>query len=471
MLQATSKYKVSIGTSSIVLFVFIAIFSLFLNNGMYIGICLVTIMLILSLLWRYNRPGIFVFAFFMQWLQVITYVVWMNARGKGMDAFSSSASNALLVSCIGLLLMAVIISSVINKLNIPTTAYLKEQAEKINIKKLLGVYIISTAFLTSIRFLFGNAGGADQLLVVISSLKWVFFMAYGFTVWIRKKNILIFVVIIAYEFASSLTSYFSSFKDVLLFTIIIALTFAVKIKTRQIIYGLAVSIILTVLLLTWTAIKSDYRKFVSKGQRAQVVSVERSEAIGKMQSEVKDLTWKDYGFATNMILYRIQYLHNLSLSMERVPYLIPYQNGAVWGQNISFVITPRILFPEKGIYNASVKARTYTGLKYAGLKEGSSFSLGYFADCYVDFGYIGMFFPIALIGLFVAFIYRVFYKMEHLNILMRFAIINTCLFSFTSFEADGLFLFGRLLTTLLIYWVLSLTLFPLLQKWLYKKDG
>ncbi|MBO9571124.1 MAG: hypothetical protein J7497_02795 [Chitinophagaceae bacterium] len=405
----------------------------------------------------------------MQWLQVVTYVFWMNSRGKTMEAFSSSAPSALVVSCFGLLLMAIIIGLLINKLTIPSLDYLRQQAEKINARKLLIVYILSTVFLTSIRFLFGNAGGADQFLVVISSLKWVFFMAYGFIVWLRKKNVLIFILIIGYEFAISLTSYFSSFKEVLLYAIIVALTFVTKVKTRQVIYGLLVAGVLGVLLLTWTAIKSDYRKFVNKGVQAQVVTVERSEAIGKMQSEVKELTWKHYEFASNMVLYRIQYLYNLSLAMERVPYLIPYQNGAVWEENISFVITPRALFPQKGIYNASAKARTFTGLNYSGIKEGSSFSLGYFADCYVDFGYIGMFLPIGLIGLFVGLIYRVFYKMENLNILLRFATINICLYNFTSFEADGLFLFGRLLTTFIIYWVLARTLFPWMQKWLYKK--
>lgn len=468
MMNPAINYKVSFSGANIWTILAICFLSALATNGLFIFTCLATLLLILSLIWRYNRPGILVFAFILQWLQVITYIFWLNSRGQSMLASNSAA--ALLVSCIGLFLMAVIIHFMIKNLEIPSLAKLREQAEKINPRKLLLVYVLTTAFLTSIRFMFGNAGGADQFLVVISSLKWVFFMAYGFIVWLRKKNVLIFIIIIGYEFASSLTSYFSNFKEVLLFVIIIALTFVTKIKTRQIIFGVIAVILLGGLLLTWTAIKSDYRNYVNKGKREQVVSVKKSEAMGKIQSEVQDLTWNNYKFASNMILYRIQYLHNLNLSMERVPYLMPYQNGAVWWKNISFVITPRIFFPNKGIYNASEKARLYTGLNYAGLNEGSSFSLGYFADSYVDFGYIGMFFPIALIGLLVGWIYRVFFKMSRLNLLFRYSIINICLYSFVSFEADGLFLFGRLLTNFLVYWLLARTMFPLLQTWLYKND-
>ena len=197
------------------------------------------------------------------------------------------------------------------------------------------------------------------------------------------------------------------------------------------------------------------------------MAVERSEAFNKIQAEVEELSYKNYRQALFMSLYRVQYIYNLALSMDRVPVLVPYQDGAVWWENISFVITPRIFFPDKDVFNASEKARKFTGIQFAGLKEGSSFSLGYFADCFVDFGYIGMFVPIALIGLFVGFIYRLFYKMYHLNMLLRFSIINVVLYNFISFEADGLFLFGRMLNTLLVYWILCKFVFPALQRWLY----
>jgi hypothetical protein len=444
--------------------------SLFINNGIYAFSCLTCFVLMLVHLWRYNQPGILVFAFIMQWVQVMAYVLWMNILGYDINRYSDNAGNAVVLSCIGLWIMSIVISLMTNKLPKPDIEQLKLQAMQINERKILLLYIITTLFLSSIGFVFGIASGVAQFLLTISSLKWVFFMMYGYLVIIKKKNKWLFYLIIGYEFASSLYSFFSSFKEVIFFSLIIALTFIASIKLKQILYGLLAVFSLLVIMLTWTAIKGGYREFLNKGTRQQVITVERSQAINKMSDQINNLSWRKYEQAIFVALYRIQYIYNFALSMDRVPSKIPYQNGEVWADNIGFVITPRFLFPDKKIYNASEKANKFTGKNYAGLKEGSSFSLGYFADSYVDFGPIGMFIPLLFIAIFVGFIYRVFYKMYSLNALLRFAIINVCLYNFISFEADGLFLFGRLLTTFLVYLVLAKTVLPSLQKWMYKND-
>jgi hypothetical protein len=107
-------------------------------------------------------------------------------------------------------------------------------------------------------------------------------------------------------------------------------------------------------------------------------------------------------------------------------------------------------------------------MHYAGLKMGSSFSLGYFADSYIDFGFIGMFIPLALIGLYVLAIYRTFYKFKGLNLLFRYAVVNLVVYEYSDFESDGLFLFGRLTLFFLVFWLLCKFAFPALQRWLYK---
>jgi hypothetical protein len=446
----------------------LSLLSLFFNNGIYLFICFATLLLLANLTWRYGKPGGLFFAFFMQWLQVTAYVFWMNSAGWDINKFSSSADTAIIISCSGLLLMGIIIHLMTNQLSVHKED-IQKHASQFNEKRVLILYIISTLFLSSIGYILGMASGITQILINISSLKWMFFMLYGFIIFAQKRSKLIFIIIILFEFTSSLYSYFSNFKEVLLYSLILTITFIDKINLKRFMLGILTILVLGVLLLTWNAIKGEYRSFLSKGERKQVVTVERSEAFGKMKDQVNNLSLKKYQLAINMSLYRLQYIYNLSLTMDRVPSIIPYQNGKIWGDNISFAIAPRFLFPDKGIYNASQKASKFTGKRYAGLNEGSSFSLGYFADCYVDFGYIGMFLPLIVIALFVSFIYRVFYKMQSLNLLLRFAIINVCLYNFISFESDGLFVFGRLLTTFLVYLAMAKTIFPSLQKWLYKK--
>jgi hypothetical protein len=404
----------------------------------------------------------------MQWIQVVTFVIWFEVWGRDIDVYYPGGGLAITLSCCGLLVMAIAVHACIRKLYIPDKAFLKQEIEKLDRRRLLLAYIFSTLFLTSIGFIAGLTSGAAQILITISTFKWVFFLLFGFSIWTGdRKYKIIFLVILMYEFVASLNSYFSSFKEVFLFSTILALTFVRSIKLKQILYSLLIILFFAVLILTWNAVKSDYRSFLSKGQRAQVVAVERGAALNKIQDQVQNLNWARYQMSIYMTLYRVQYLQHFAMVVERVPKLTPYQNGAVWWENISFVITPRFLFPEKAIYNPTEKTNKFTGKRYAGLKEGSAFSLGYFVDGYVDFGPIGMFIPLIFMGLFVAFIYRTFYKMTSLNYFLRLSMINVCLYSFIFFESDGLFLFGRLLTSFLVFLILSKTIFPRIQKWLY----
>jgi hypothetical protein len=392
----------------------------------------------------------------------------MNVYGFPMNFFTPHAVDACVFSCIGQLVMAMFIERRVRGLALPSKEELRAAAGRINGKKILLLYIGSTFFLDSIGFALGQFSGFSQILGTLVYVKWIFFLIYGYQAWINNKNKLIFLIMVIFEFSTSLYSYFSTFKDVILMTLMILVTFPRKITYKQFIYGLVAGILLAILLITWTAIKSDYREYLNSGSRKQQINVSRGKAYNKLSEQIRQLNWEKYQLALNRSLYRLQYIYHLAKAMDRVPEVIPHEYGAVWWGNVKFVLTPRLLFPNKPIYEATKKTNKYTGIGYTGYLKGSSFSLGYFADSYVDFGYLGMFIPLALLGLFVAFIYRTLYRMRKVNILFRFAIINVVLYEFTAFEADGLFFFGRLLLMFLVFWMLSKYLVPSLQRWLYK---
>ncbi len=440
----------------------------FLINGVYLLCCWVSLFIILFVLYRNNRPGIIIFAFLTQWLQVVAYVIWMSIMGWDINHLSKHADIAIVESSIGLVIMSVIVALGIKSLPVPTLREFYEQAKLINEKKIFLLYLGSTLFLGSLGFVFGANSGFTQILLTFASLKWVFFLIYGYVSWINKKNRIILGLMILFEFTTSLYSYFSSFKEVMLFTIIMALTFIRNVNIRQVINGMLVVSVVGFFLLTWTSVKGDYRAFLNKGKRQQVIEVSRSEAFSKLVDEVSNLTWEDYQLSINLFLYRVQYIFHLAKTMDRVPAILPYEYGSVWWENVSYVLMPRLFFPDKPIFQATVKTNKYTGFNYSGLKQGSSFSLGYFADSFVDFGYVGMFVPLSLIALFVVFIYRSLYKFNKINILTRYALINVALYDFNTFEADGLFLFGRLVLLFLVTWFLCKAVFPRLQIWLYK---
>jgi hypothetical protein len=442
--------------------------TIFMANGLYLMCSIATLYALLLILWRSNRPGILVFAFLMQWTQVAAFVVWMDVLGHDINHLSPHGGIAVVMSCLGLVVMAAVLAQMIAKLPIPNREQFYQQARLINEKKILILYLASTLFLGGIGLVVSAGGGLAQIVMTFASLKWIFFLVYAYVAWINKKNRLILLAMILFEFSTALYSYFSSFKEVILFTVILALTFIEKISFKQVIYSLLVIVFLGFLLITWTAIKNDYRAYLNQGTRQQSIEVSRSEAFNKIGEKISNLSWKNYQMSMNLFLYRVQYIYHLSRTMDRVPDILPHEFGGLWWDNISFVLEPRLFFPDKPRYEATQKTTKYTGLHYAGFKQGSSFSLGYFADSYIDFGYFGMLIPLTLIALFVGFIYRRFYHLKKVNILFRYALINIVLYEFISFESDGLFLFGRLLLMFLVFYILGLTVLPVLQRWLYK---
>jgi hypothetical protein len=468
--MADTSQRISISYPIIIVIVGSLLCAAFANNSIYLICCLVTCFLIVYLLWRNSRPGILVFAMLMQLSQVIAYVFWMNTLGFTIESVAKHGGIAVVVSCLGLLFMALTISLGLKSLAMPSIEQLNQQARLFNEKKILTLYIFSTLFMGSIGVALGGNPGFAQILMAMSSFKWIFFMVYGYVAWINKKNRLILGAIIIFEFTTSLYSYFSSFKEVIFYTIILSLTFIRTISIKQLITGIVIGGLLFFLLLTWTAIKGDYRKFLNGGTKQQVIEVSRSEAFSKIGQKVSSLKWEDYQNVLSLFLYRAQYILHLAKTMDRVPDLLPHEYGQVWLDNITFVLEPRLFFPDKPIYEATVKTKKYTGIRYAGFKDGASFSLGYFADSYIDFGYVGMLLPLIMVALFVVIIFRVLYGFRKLNILLRYAVINVALIQFTSFEADGLFLFGQLLLMFLVFWFLSRFVLPRLQVWLYKTN-
>ncbi|PWT74358.1 MAG: hypothetical protein C5B59_11400 [Bacteroidetes bacterium] len=443
--------------------------TLFLQNGIYFFVCLVTILFIVHQSWRYGKPGIIVFAFLYQWIQVIAYAIWMSVNGFDINHLSNSAGIAILESCGGLLIMSSVMNWRISKIPRITLAHLRSEANKWDHKKILIYYAASSIFFNSVGMALSNDSGFAQVLVTFVAFKWVFFIMYGCLVFVGKGNKFIFIGIILFEFASGLYSYFSSFKEVLLYAIILSVSFIPKVSLKQLIRTLLIGASLLMILLTWTVIKGKYREFLNQGTRKQVVSVSQSDALSEMQYQISNLDWQQYQDAINVFLYRTQYIYHLAKTMDRVPSVLPNEYGGMWLSNVLYVITPRMFNPDKPIYQATLKTNKYTGLRYAGFKQGASFSLCYFADSYVDFGHVLMYLPLILIALFVTFIYFSLFKMK-LNLIFRIAIIDVVLYNFIAFEADGTFLFGRLLTSFLTFWFFGRFVAPLLQRFAYKQS-
>ena len=77
---------------------------------------------------------------------------------------------------------------------------------------------------------------------------------------------------------------------------------------------------------------------------------------------------------------------------------IPYENGQLLKDNLTFALVPRILNANKGVKDDKVKVEKYTNFNF-GLNSISSFSLGHYCEAYIDWGPIGMMIHLLIYGL------------------------------------------------------------------------
>jgi len=456
------KIKIDPGVK---IFLFIILISqLFFLNGIYLFLAMACFYGGIYYLQQPYKSSVFTIIFFYHFLQIIAGVWQATYLGKDIDYRTNSMGLATIVSLIGIIIMFSPIVHYQNKIPGISLAILKNHANRISINKSFYAYLIAffiSGLINPIRFLLP---GYTQFIISIVNLKWFFFLLFGFQCILKNKRKKQFYLFIGIEFVLGFYSFFSDFKTVLFFVLVL---YIMMIKTltmkKFIIAGVAIVFAFSFATI-WTTIKVDYRQFLNQGSSTQNVEVSQNDALTKLYEISNSQASKVTSTATEKFLDRLQGTYHLAKTMDRVPSVIPYQNGSNWGQTLAFVFTPRLFNPDKAELNTSEKASKYTGIRYAGLDRGTSFSLGYFADCYIDFGIVGMMVALLLIGLLFGFTYYYFLRNASSNFIFNYSVVCTLFMKYFAIEMDSVFFIGSLFTDLIIYFLLTHSFFP----WIYR---
>ena len=439
---------------------------LFFINGFYLFFGAICSILVLTNLQQPYKPSIFTVIFIYHFIQVAAGVWLSNFLGEDLNYRSDSTKAATIAGYAGIILMFAPIIYYQNKIPAVTRATLLRHANKMSIDKTFKAYVIAffaMNALSAAAFLFS---GLTQIIFSLANVKWFFFLLFGFQAILKNRKRKEFYFFCAFEFLTGFYSYFSEFKTVIFFIGFLYLSLLVSVTLRQLVVTTIIAISLFFGGAFYQSIKGEYRQFLNQGAKSQTVSVSQSDAFNKL-IEISDRKGTDnFDDAIISLLDRFQYTYHLAKTMDRVPTVIPYQYGANWGTTIGFVLTPRILNPDKPKYEASVKASKYTGIQYSGARSGVSVSLGYFADGYIDYGYIGMFIVLLTLGFIYGGSYFYFVKKSSDNYIFNFAVVGAIYMEFFAFEMDSTFLLGRLFSDLLTFYMLKLFFFPWLMNYL-----
>lgn len=274
-------------------------------------------------------------------------------------------------------------------------------------QRVVWVFIGSSVAIFLLKGFIFFVNGLDQLVYMVIDMKIGFIFLLMYFTFTKRISLVVVVSLLTFEVILSFFSFFASFKDILFTVLIVLATPRIKLTARNLVIFPLLIVCTFLLLLKWQAVKSEYRVFLNKGSKvSQNVEVTQSEALDKLQelAEKKTDVTEDKSLIYESI-DRVSYIEFFSESMIKVPLFIPYEEGKLWGANIAHVLLPRFFFPNKGYIDDSQMVNKYCIRKVATAKSGVSFSLGFMAESYIDFGPVLMFAIVFLVGCLLGFIY------------------------------------------------------------------
>jgi hypothetical protein len=314
-----------------------------------------------------------------------------------------------------------------------------------------------------------------QLLLAINYLKWVLLtLLIVQTLVVETNRNLVFVLVIV-EVLLSFSGFWAAFKDYFIVALGGYLIFSPRLSLKKYLFLFIVLVFSLMISVIWTFSKGEYRRYLTGGERSQIIVKQDQIANIYKFSEIvqKDFSPKNFkqSFSEGLesLIYRVSYIEFLAMTMNQVPVFLPYENGRLLQNAVEHIFKPRILFPDKKpIYDSELTSK-YTGRKFAGAEEGTSFSLGTVAESYVDFGPIYMFIPIFVFGLWVGWMYK-YFIVNGYNIIWGLC-YSAPIFQFAwSFPVPTSKFLGWSITYFVTFWFINKFLIKYLDQWLLKPE-
>lgn len=412
--------------------------------------------ILFSLLWRSGEIPVLLFAVSFQSLSIITPIINANLLGMSLEQQFGGTELALsfYFSAISIVVLAIAIKIGAGKILNTNLSKINVNSSQLKPSLLAIAYLFFFIFsLVLIPLGFANPT-ITQIILPISSLKWfiVFLIAWTGS---RQNNFkpLMYTVLVI-ELILGFTGFFSGFKTIFFLLIIVSSSNIRRLKDILKPTYLLLFVAVFILTIYWQSIKSDYRSYVNLGNNTQTVEVSLSDRIDFHLNNIKDFNLEDFNSGLDSGLRRLGYLEFFSYSIRQVPSNIPYQNGRLWAEAIYHILTPRFLFPDKPSINDSDRTNEFTGIQVAGVEQGTSISIGYMGESYIDFGFPLMIFPIFILGYYYGRSYRMLTNMSNYPLLGLAASTILILNIGIAVETSNLKIVGGSVSTLIIYFLM-----------------
>lgn len=219
--------------------------------------------------------------------------------------------------------------------------------------------------------------------------------------------------VLGIEILSGMTGLLGDFRGVFVFLGTAALAAQIRWTPRTTGYALLTISGLVALALFWTSVKAEYREMATGGGETQALQTKLSERVEYMLGRAAGVADIDWGLASKALLERLAYVDITGLVINVDLATAEQQTMRQWNDAFSHVFQPRFLFPDKqALSDTEVFIRLTKADLLENMRGGTSISVGYMAENYVDFGFPGMLGGVFAVGLLVALVVRFFFSFD-----------------------------------------------------------
>lgn len=322
-------------------------------------------------------------------------------------------------------------------------------------------YFVSLGIAEFGSYIVSNIPQLQQPMVVLHLAKFVFVYLVAAAAFTEGRGYSWLVVILAVEVVSGLTGFFGTFKEAFFLVLIAMAAVGRRPSLRMWAFGMAAAALVLFLSVLWTAIKPEYRRWVSGYSGEQIVVRTFQERLSWMADHMIERDF-DYWKSFNDMINRIDntFVFAQFLAQEdngNIPDLPSRYLGG-----IEHVLMPRILFPGKAIIDDSVVTTALTGRV---IDKNTSISIGFIAEARYDFGQGWMFVPVLLIGMTVGAAGR-YFMTRKAPYLIRQAFTATALFNFFQFGTNFNKALGTFLVGFVVFGLILKFAYPYFALWL-----
>lgn len=379
-------------------------------------LCFAVLALAVMTLWTPREPPLAMMVVVYQWLQASTKLLHANLLGiplndmlvagsfGAMHPVMGALGEATVLSLLGLLTLVGGLALARRLLPLtadPVSAVAPEPSGTRIRQRLVVATLITIAGSSVLKNLqYSLPGSVTQIILPLIDLKWALVFALTCAVFRSRAGYAWLAVICGAEVVLGFAAYFSAWKEVILILVLGYFFCRPGFELRRVALGFGLVLLGLGLAVFWTAIKVEQRQFLNQGTGQQVVVRGTSESLANAFDLAAATEVDEYAEAANRLAERIAYVDYFANALLHVPAVRAHEGGALWWRAVTHIFTPRILFPDKPpLLSDSEQTMYYTGLRLASSFEGTSISLGYMAESYIDFGVPGMFVPIFFWGL------------------------------------------------------------------------